>query len=188
MRTLLLVTCVLLGCIVAGAFAGGAAVRRGRSIEAEVVALDNVTETIHTEADEPIVPRPFCNSLVANNGAHDYCYAVFSYESRNNFTLSLSHNESYYFGAPNVNQNPTSYYSGGRESELSAFWICDPHVNPVLGLKIVTPLVNTTSLASVALNNTVQYTAVISRTHTVKCPQELLEWFEAREVPDLFDA
>lgn len=151
--------------------------RRARSIDDSEVD----EESIHDEATDPIVPHPFCNSHITNDGHHDYCYAVFSYESKNNFTLSLSHDDSYYFGAANVNQNPTSYYAGGRDSDLSAFWICDAHISAWLGLRIVTPMTNTTAV------RTQPHIAMISRGYTVKCPDDLLEWFVAEEVPQMFD-
>lgn len=152
--------------------------RRARSIDDEE---ESDSESIHEEATSPIVPRPFCNSHITNDGHHDYCYAIFSYDSKNNFTLSLSHNDSYYFGAKSVNQNPTSYYAGGRDSDLSAFWICDQHVSSWLGLRIVTPMTNTTAVRSQP------HIAMISRGYTRHCPDDLLEWFDAEEVPQMFD-
>lgn len=152
--------------------------RRARTVDDEV----EDDESVHVTADEPIVPHPFCNSKLTNDGKHDYCYAVFSYSSLNNYTVSINSNNSYYFGAQVVNQNPTSYFSGGRDSDLSAFWICDKHITPVLGLMINTAMNNATSV-----HPTQSHYAVIGRGFTRPCPAELLEWFEASEVPEMFD-
>lgn len=137
--------------------------------------------TVHFNASYPIIPRAYCNRHIISDGSHSYCYAVFGYSSRNNVTVFLSHNSSYYVGARHYNENPALYYPCDDTLELSAFWICDRHTSPYLKLIICTPMDGTLSHLDQQC-----YSAVIFRDFKHRCEDELVDWIDPELVPSLF--
>jgi hypothetical protein len=161
--------------LAAGPVAGS---RRARSITTRT-AQDPLTT-----ADQPITVSPYCNRKVYDDGAHAYCYAVFTYSSKNNYSVAISHNDSYYEGAVYVNENPEVYYPGEHdptEDNLSALWICDEHIHPALKLVVSTPMnLNVTHFDHWT------HTATIERTFHRRCSDEIVAWIPDN-VPTLFE-
>ncbi len=137
--------------------------------------------TVYTSAAYPIVPQAYCNSHITSDGAHDYCYAVFGYSSANLNTITLNASAAYYVGAPSYNENPINYYPGVQPTDLAAFWICDRHTSPYMGLVICTPMDGTqSSLAEQC------YNAVTFRDYAHACEAVLVNWIDPALIPQLF--
>lgn len=157
---------------------GAAGSRRARSI-----ATRDAEDPL-TTADRPILVNPYCNRKVYDDGVHAYCYAVFTYSSKNNYSVVISHNDSYYEGAVHVNENPEIYYPGEHdptEDNLSALWLCDEHIHPALKLVVRTPM-NTNVTRFDHWTNT----ATIERSFRRGCSDEIVAWIP-ENVPSLFD-
>lgn len=152
--------------------------RRARSITTRDV------EDPLTVADHPIVVSPYCNRKVYDDGNRAYCYAVFTYSSKNNYSIAISHNDSFYQGSEHVNENPEVYYPGEHdptEDNLSAIWVCDEHIHPALKLVVRTPM-----NANVTRFGYWTHTATIERSFIRRCSDELVAWIP-ENVPSLFD-
>lgn len=152
--------------------------RRARSITTRDV------EDPLTTADHPILVHPYCNRKVYDDGVHTYCYAVFTYSSTNNYSVVISHNDSYYEGAVHVNENPEIYYPGEHdptEDNLSALWMCDEHIHPALKLVVNTPMNTNVTRFDYWTN-----TATIERSFHRRCSDEIVAWIPGN-VTSLFE-
>ncbi len=162
-------------CDAAATVHGAVGKRRSMGDVSSAIVDDAIAEDAdtHTSADAPIVPVAYCNSRLSRTlDGDEWCLAIFSYESANNYTVTLNATYVHFVQAQNATAiAPVSFYAGGTEASIGVIWLCTPRTHTSVQLVIDTPM------TANATQRMERHVAELPRNARVKCGDDIVDWF-----------